>query len=162
MYDCTVEYLADYPEYIEACVAWDYGYWGIQETSKPLCLADLVVAYRNGAQKSSMPLTLIAIEKKLGVPVGMASLWDNDGEEWSELTPWIAAVFVHNRYRGRGYAKALVCRAEEEARRLGTETIYLKSGAAAAMYRPMGYVEIDMLPNDKYSDSTKYLLKKKL
>lgn len=160
MSDYTIEYLADYPEYIEACAAWDYGYWEIQENGRSL--EEMIEVYKEGAQKNALPLTLIAIQKKDVTPVGIASLWEEDGDEWPDIKPWIASVFVHHRHRGRGVAKQLVTRAEEEAAKLNLSTIHLKSGDYADMYRRWNYKEIDSQDMDKYSSARKILFKKDL
>ena len=47
-----------------------------------------------------------------GVPVGTASLAHKDLEARSDLTPWLAGVFVQPAFCGRGYATALVRRVE--------------------------------------------------
>jgi hypothetical protein len=46
----------------------------------------------------------------------MGSLWEKDGAEWPEKTPWIASIYTLYRYRGLGLglAKQLIKRLEEE------------------------------------------------
>lgn len=39
--------------------------------------------------------------------VGFISLFESDGKEHKELTPWYATMYVKEEYRGNGYSKIL-------------------------------------------------------
>ena len=155
-----LEYLADYPEFVEACAAWSYGRWGVQNKDASLDLS--LERFGQGAQKEGIPLTILAINEDTGLPVAMGSIWESDSDRWNEVTPWIAAVFTHYRYRGQGIAKAIIARLEEEARRLGYKDIYLKSGSAAPMYLEMGYEALEIVETDETAAGTETLFKKEL
>lgn len=151
MSNFEIHYLADKPEHIEACAAWIYGRWGVQNPAGSFSRAlDRMEA---GAQKEKLPLAIVATHKKTGLPVAMANLWTQDGDEWADRTPWIASVFTHYRYRGQGIARQLVERLEKEATRLGFKEIYLKSGSAAGFYPQLGYSELDKKPADTAAGS---------
>ena len=117
----SLVYLADFPKAVDACAAWDFGQWDLQK--KGATLEKSYKVFAGALQKEALPLTIVALNDETKLPVAMASLWEKDGQEWKAYTPWIASVFVHPRFRGRGIAKALVARLEDEARRLGYETL---------------------------------------
>ena len=59
--------------------------------------------------------------------VGFISIFPTDGDEYRELTPWYATMYVKREYRGLGYSKLLNDAILEEARKRGFKKIYLKS-----------------------------------
>ena len=155
-----IEYLADYPEHVQACAAWTFGRWGVQK--KDGSLERALKTFQDGAQKDALPLTLIALNEKNEMPVAMISLWEKDGTIWTDdvITPWIACVYTHYRYRGRGLAGALLKRMEEEAKKIGFGQIYLQSGSAAGLYLENGYEAVETVKSDETKAGTQTLLKK--
>ncbi|WP_168173393.1 MULTISPECIES: GNAT family N-acetyltransferase [unclassified Thalassospira] len=155
-----IVYLADRPDCVDACAAWSFGRWGVQ---KPDSKLENVRAYfAQCSQKDDLPLTLLAINRETGLPIGMASLWPQDGTDWPEKTPWIAAVYTLYRYRGLGIARCLVNRLLGEAERLSIKTVYLKSGSAAEMYRSFGFKELDRQPSITAAAGYKTLFSKNI
>jgi len=59
--------------------------------------------------------------------VGFISIFPTDGEEYQELTPWYATMYVKKEYRGKGYSKLLNNAILKEAKKRGFKKIYLKS-----------------------------------
>ena len=61
-------------------------------------------------------------------------------------------IYVHDRYRGKGYGSALLRHAEEQARRLGMQTLYLQvnkgNATAIAAYRRNGFEVTDDIKVD--------------
>jgi len=150
-------YLADHPEHIEACAAYDFAHWSVQH--KDRSFQKMVDKYKKGAQKGAMPLTVIVLNED-NRPVGMGSLWEEDGNKWTNLTPWIASVFVHYRHRGHGIATMIVKQLEKEAKNLGFETIFLTSGSAGPVYEKIGYQKVETVPHE-YTDIGKQTLYRK-
>ena len=89
-------------------------------------------------------------------------MWEKDGTEWSEKTPWIASIYTLYRYRGLGLAKQLIKRLEEEARNIGFQEVYLQSGSAANFYRNLGYKEIETVKTKATAAGTETLFIKKI
>jgi GNAT superfamily N-acetyltransferase len=141
-----IAYLADYPQYVEACAAWNFGRWGVGSPNSSL--AETLRVFEKSTHKEALPLTFIAINNDNDQPVAMGSLWGQDGDEWPDVSPWIASIFVHNRHRRSGLATRLVIRLEEEAKQLGFDTLYLKAGAAAPLYEKIGYSYVDSVKSD--------------
>ena len=144
LYD--IVYLADRPDCVDACAAWAYGRWGVQMPDSSLERTQDYFA--QCCQKDDLPLTLLAINRDTNLPVGMVSLWPQDGPGWSDKTPWISAVYTLYRYRGQRIAATLVERIQQEAKRLGFDKVHLQAGSAAEMYRKFGFREIDRRVTD--------------
>jgi GNAT superfamily N-acetyltransferase len=130
-----IRFLASCPQFVDACAAWAYGLWGIH-TDATLRMA--IERFRAGAQIDDIPMTLVASLDNN--PVGMVSLWANDFSSRPDLTPWLASLYVHPNYRGRGYAQALVNRIEGEARRQGYSWLHLVTGQRESLYARLGWL----------------------
>jgi predicted N-acetyltransferase YhbS len=142
----TLHALSGRPQHVEACAAWAYGRWGVQRPEGSLARA--LALFRAAAEGGgALPLTWVA-EDGRGLPIGMGSLWARDGSAWPQHTPWVAALYTHYRWRGRGVARAILARIEEAARALGHTALYLQSGSAASYYPPLGYEVLATAPAD--------------
>lgn len=78
--------------------------------------------------------------------IGFISLFQTDGEERQDLTPWYATMYVKEKYRHKGYSKILNNAIIEEAKKLGYKKIYLKSDLIN-YYEKFGAVFIEKLNN---------------
>lgn len=131
------------PDLAEACAAWNYGRWG---TVRSGSLEASLRRFRDEARPDGLPLTVVAIAVDGampgvggGAPVGMASLWKDDGPGTEDRTPWLASVYVHPLARKTGLGSALVVRAAEEAARLGFPALNLFTSDAMAFYERLGW-----------------------
>lgn len=158
--DFSIHYLADKPDFIPACAAWEHGRWGVQKPDYALDHA--LETFGNSAQRGQIPLTLIALDPKNDLPVAMGSLWENDGPKWAEKTPWIASIYTLYRYRKLGLAKTLIRKLEAEALRLGFDEVYLRSGSAADLYKRLGYQEIETIQTTTTAAGRETLFRKRL
>ena len=59
--------------------------------------------------------------------VGFISIFPTDGDEYQNLTPWYATMYVKKEYRGKGYSKILNDAILKEAKNRGFKKFYLKS-----------------------------------
>lgn len=66
----------------------------------------------------------------------------------TELSPWLAGVFVGEKFRGQGIASKLVERVFVEAKELGYNKIYLHTETAASLYEKLGCKKICDTEND--------------
>ncbi len=160
MNEFEIKYLADIPQHIQACAAWSFGRWGVQR--KGANLENNLRIFKSSAQKNQIPLTLVAINKKTKLPIGMGSLWDQDGDEWPDKTPWIASIYTLYRYRGLGVATALVQNLERQAKKLGFLEVYLQSGSAAGFYANKGYESLEVIKTSCTTAGTATLFVKNL
>lgn len=155
-----VEYLADRPDCIQACAAWAYGRWGVQQNAASLDRA--LEVFSQGAQKNAIPLTLVTINLESDLPVAMASLWERDGTHWPDKTPWIASIYTLYRYRNLGLARNSIKCLEHEAMQLGFKQLYLQSGSAADLYRGLGYNALETIETTATAAGTLTLFVKAL
>lgn len=61
------------------------------------------------------------------VLIGFISIFPHDSDEFPDLTPWYATMYVKSEYRGKGYSKVLNDAILSEARKRGYREIYLKT-----------------------------------
>src|SRR3954452_19177398 len=72
------------------------------------------------------------------VPVGTASLVNNDLPSRPDLTPWLASVLVLPPFRGKGDSAPLARRVEQAAI-LSTATLWLYTWSAESVYEKLGW-----------------------
>ncbi len=100
-----------------------------------------VVALTNAAGDEGIPSVFVAIENSKFC--GSAALVEQDMENHPELSPWLAAVFVKEAWRGRGIAKSLIQYCEREAQRAGICRLYLSTEFASKLYASLGWKTIE-------------------
>jgi len=133
-----IEYLPDDQQTIQQVATWLYSEWG--HLSRGSTLERAIRRISRRAQARTMPLTLVARDN--GTPVGTASLVTHGMRTRLDLTPWLGAVYVLPKYRGRGIGTALCRRAVREARRLGYERVYLFTPDKSEFYKALGWKKI--------------------
>jgi predicted N-acetyltransferase YhbS len=74
------------------------------------------------ASADRVPLCLVALQA--GEAVGVVNLVDNDDEQHTDWSPWLAGLVVRAGWRGRGVGTALVLALLGHAWRLGYEHVY--------------------------------------
>lgn len=121
----TVRPIAQAEPAFEVARAWGLQTWG--EAGDPLALGlyALVGALHND------------------VPVGCAALAHDDLPERSDLTPWLANVFVLPGYRQHGVATLLVAAVVAEARARGFSEIWLYHDQPHTLYARMGWRPVE-------------------
>lgn len=134
-----IAFLADYPEYIQTCASWAYGHWACQAGVSYELVLD---RFKEGANKVTLPITLIALYD--AKPAGMVSLWKTDAGR-SDLTPWLASLYVHPFHRNKHISIRLIKRLISEVRRLGFSEIYLVTEEASRLYARFGWNEIEQM-----------------
>lgn len=85
-----------------------------------------------------IPLALVAVDDE-GEILGTAALKARSIDTHRHLSPWLAAMFVVERHRGRGVNAALVAAIEENAVRLGYERIYVGARGVTSAMRENGW-----------------------
>jgi len=81
------------------------------------------------------------------VLIGFISIFPHDSDEFYELTPWYATMYVKREYRGKGYSKILNDAILKEAKKRGYKELYLKT-ELNNYYEKFGAVYIKNI-NDK-------------
>ncbi|MFC0337619.1 Acetyltransferase (GNAT) family protein [Kushneria avicenniae] len=132
--------LHERPGFTDACSAWAYGQWGVHS---PRTLEETRLLFASAAHGCGLPLTWVA--QYGDHPVGMASLVDNDCSKRPNLRPWLAAVFVHPDYRGRGIAARLIKTVETAALALGEARLYLITANQQTLYERYGWQKMGVV-----------------
>ena len=70
---------------------------------------------------------------------GCAMLVGRDMDLHPELTPWLAGVYVKPKFRGRGYASALVAHIAGNAQAFGIPRLYLYTDGSESLYARLGW-----------------------
>ena len=131
----TIEFLADYPEFLPTLAEWQHGEWGY---IRPGDTAEARLARLQASiGRDCIPLTVIALVN--GQLLGSASLIRHDMDTRLELTPWLAGVFVAPEYRRQGIGAQLVCRVMAEAGKLNVPVLYLYTVHSEAFYSGLGW-----------------------
>ena len=104
--------LVDRPEFIPIVAQWNWEQWSdlLPVESCAAFAADL----RARTRRDGIPITFLALDG--GVPVGTASVIEDDLETRCELTPWLASIYVVPERRGSGLGTMLVKHAVDAAR----------------------------------------------
>ena len=97
-------------------------------------------ALGNRSGKTSIPLTLVALDQK--IPIGSVSLVEHDLDSRPDLSPWVASVVVRSDYQRQGAGTALMRRIETEAVKLGIKKLYLFTPDMEVFYRTLNWVTI--------------------
>ena len=72
-------------------------------------------------------------------PAATASLYRDDLDDRPDLTPWLAAVFVHPDFRGRGHALRVIAAVVAACRAAAIPTLWLHTEHAAELYARLGW-----------------------
>ncbi|MBI9108860.1 MAG: GNAT family N-acetyltransferase [Spirochaetales bacterium] len=150
--DIKIVWLADYPEFITSVSEWLHTEFGryhqnstIEKRTKRL---------KKSCNKTKIPITLLVLHK--GMPIGTASLIENDMESHPNYSPWLASVYTLSEYRNNGVAKSLIKHIITLAARLNYEQIYLFTDKYANYYGNFGWLPIS---NEMYHGESVTLMR---
>ena len=135
MGDMNLEYLEHHARHIPALARWHHDQWSYLNPRRTLDeRAERLQAHLGGRR---MPTTVVAIDGDS--LLGSASLIEHDLPTRTDLSPWLASVYVSAEHRRRGIGSALVRRMVEEAGALGYETLYLFTMDRERLYTGLGW-----------------------
>jgi N-acetylglutamate synthase-like GNAT family acetyltransferase len=83
------------------------------------------------------------IMKNDGAAIGTAAIVANDMDTRTDLSPWLASVYVEPGNRCRGYGTQLVMKVMEHARNSGYNKLYLFTPDKQSFYSNMGWSLVD-------------------
>ena len=127
--------LFDRPKFIPLVAGWNWTEWrDLLPCASCEAFADDL---RAKTRRDGIPITLLAFDD--GVPVGTVSLLADDLESRSELTPWLASLYVAPEKRGRGLGKMLAQHAVDAARGFGIGKLYLYTPGQESFYQQLGW-----------------------
>lgn len=136
--------IKDKLEYLDEVANLEYLEWASKpnENSKQR-IENKINKIINNLDKNNFCKLILLKNDKL---IGFISLFDTDGDEKKELTPWYATMYVKKEYRGNGYSKILNKAILNEARKRGFNKVYLKSDLNN-YYEKFGAVYLENLKN---------------
>ena len=102
---------------------------------------DVAEIFHERLNDNKIPLALIAFEESQ--VFGTVSLLEESITTRKHLTPWIAGLYVCEEKRHRGTGMQLIEAAAREARRLGTERLYIGIRKAVDHYEKLGWQTIE-------------------
>ncbi|UCZ74079.1 GNAT family N-acetyltransferase [Dickeya zeae] len=114
----SIGYLADYPHFETQVVDWLWQAFG-----DGLSRDFFASVVHHSMDKSALPLTFVALAGDQ--LVGTVGLWRCDLISRQDLTPWLAALYVDERYRDRGLGADLQRFVIEFSRERGFDSLYL-------------------------------------
>ena len=116
---------------------WNYNWWGKRD-----CNSIEKVRYymEHSLCKDKVPQTFVALIEK--EPVGMYQITSYDDISRPDIYPWLANVFVDEKYRGRGIFKALMNTVFENAKKLNIKELYLYT-SYVGLYEKFGWEYIE-------------------
>jgi len=132
-----IEQLSERPDLLPTVAGWIYKEWWTEVDGANVgALTDLLQAH---LILNQIPITLVASFENY--PVGTATLLAHDveTEEWPNLSPWLAAVYVMPDYRRQGVGAALINAIVEKAASLGVGVLYLLTLGREEFYAGLGW-----------------------
>jgi GNAT superfamily N-acetyltransferase len=110
------------------------------EGARAKAAADVEALFPGGQPSAEQFVYVVEAD---GEPVG--ELWLAEREDTLEPCLFVYDVHLAEAHRGRGYGKAAMLLAEEEARRRGIDRVALnvfgRNGVARSLYQSLGYEE---------------------
>ena len=134
-----IAYLADHLEYAPQLAAWFHGEWSYLYPARTL--AEVEASIRERAEKNRLPLAMLALENKQ--LLGTVCLKTHDMDTRTELSPWLAGLFVAPDHRRRGIGAQLVRAIENQALSLGIDNLYLYTPASEQFYLARGWHSLE-------------------
>jgi GNAT superfamily N-acetyltransferase len=134
-----IGYLEDNVALIPTLARWHYEEW---DSLNPNSSVEMYVQrLQSHLGRKRIPTTFVASSR--GIPIGSASLVTHDMATRTDLSPWLASVYVVPGYRGQGIGSALVHRVVKEAQELGVDTLYLFTPDREGFYTSLGWSTIE-------------------
>ena len=140
--EIKIHFLAEHPVFVGKLARLSWAEWKPIYLERGQTFEDAVKNYRERRLNTDcLPLTLVALhDDKL---VGTVSLKYHDLDTRPDLNPWLGALLVLPEWRGRGIATMLMQRAEQIARKLNLERLYLWTHSAEGLYLKLGWTVIE-------------------
>jgi len=135
-----VQKLIDVPHLADECCRWLFEEWGHRKKST---LDEVQERFRFRLTRNGPPIAFVAIDGQQAV--GTISLIEKE-DDWDEVGPWIASLFVPEHHRGRGIAGDLLKVAENHAMQLKVSKVWL-SASTPEMYAAAGYAFTELTKN---------------
>ena len=109
-----------HPEYIDKITNYFILRWASDESKNVY-----IDCIKNSSRNDSLPNWYLLLNDE--EIVGGAGLISNDFISRMDLTPWLCALYIEEKYRGNNYGELLINKIKEDTLNLGYEYLYLCS-----------------------------------
>jgi N-acetylglutamate synthase-like GNAT family acetyltransferase len=123
------------PEHIPTIAKWHHEQWCYLNPSGTLEMR--IERMQRYLTAEAMPSMYICVEGDY--VLGTAALVESDMDSHPELSPWLASVYVHEKYRQLGIGSLLVNKVVAVAKALGHSPLYLFTPDQAHFYQQLGW-----------------------
>lgn len=124
------------PESISQIAQWHFDEW--HELYPHKKLSDFELDLRESLSDVDIPKTWLLMENN--EIYGTASVLQHDMKTNTELSPWLANIFIRKEKRGLGWGKKFVQRVMDEIKQLGVREIYLFTEDQQVFYEKLGWI----------------------
>lgn len=135
--------LSDHPECIPILAEWHFREW--QHLNPARTIEKRIEFLHRCTANDDLPLMLVAVDEQ-GSPAGTAALVEHDMDTRTNLSPWLASVFVAPPFRRRGIGSQLVQAVMTAGAKAKFETLYLFTTDQAPLYSRLGWHKIATEP----------------
>jgi len=124
-----IAYLADYPEYVNDLVQWNYNSWHQYDPSLTMEKSKKAFEERK-LNNNKIPLTIIALDENISNNkdrlVGMVTLKEKiPVPGYEDKTPWLGSLYVLNSRQRQGIGSKLVANICDIAAKLNYKEFFL-------------------------------------
>ena len=136
-----VKKITDYNEInLNKCVSWMYDWWGNAEG----WTKEKVSTYMKASFNSkTLPQTIIAFNEN-NEEIGMCQITLKDLDCRPDIYPYIANLYIEEKYRNNGFAKLLLDEAIKTARENNLTHLYLYT-SHIGLYEKYGWKFVDFV-----------------
>ena len=107
--------------------------------------------------EKSLKETETYIYMENSIAMGTVSIFKDDLDGWEHLTPWLAALYVDESFRGQGIAEKLIYHVKKVVKERRMNTLYLRTEVTRNYYLSLGWEDVE-LTSDRYYDKV-YVMK---
>jgi GNAT superfamily N-acetyltransferase len=135
MNNVQLDYLDDRRELIPQLAQWHFNEWSYLHADDSV--ERRVAELEDSCRRDELPIAFVASAAR--ELLGSSMLVAHDMDTHTDLSPWLASVFVAPTHRRRGIATALVARVVEAAAALRFPRIYLFTPSEELFYAKRGW-----------------------
>jgi GNAT superfamily N-acetyltransferase len=152
----SIEYLADYPEFVLQIAIWYFDEWGHRIPGNSV--EGIRTRLTTKLNRDRVPIPIVAIAH--GRLIGTAQLKTHEMEIYPNREFWLGGVYVDLQARKHGIGKQLVTRVEEISKRLGIPVLFLQTERLdGGLYAKLGWSPLEQV---KYHRVQVLVMQKKL
>lgn len=136
-----ITFLKQHTDSIPLIAEWYYREWKAIYAASGMSFEDVKRAIAGRANTDRIPLAVVALDG--GRVIGTGCLKVHDMDTRTELTPWLAGIYVELKQRRKGIGSKLVSTLEGIAKNLGIQRLYLYTPQSAGFYTRLGWAEYE-------------------